>query len=131
MNQRLVRVLCDECREAFEPDAATLKKLNLPADKIDRFYRPPTEKKLDRKGREILCLTCQGTGYVGRTGVFELLVVDEGVTKLIEAGAPIDRIKAHSRKNRMYYLQETGLLKVIDGRTSMNEILRCLRTSEK
>ena len=59
------------------------------------------------------------------------LEVDEGVRKLIEAGAPIDRIKAQSRKNRMYYLQETGLLKVIDGTTSMNEILRCLRTSEK
>jgi type II secretory ATPase GspE/PulE/Tfp pilus assembly ATPase PilB-like protein len=40
-NQRLMRVLCKECREAFHPDEATLKKLNLPAEKIERFYRPP------------------------------------------------------------------------------------------
>jgi len=129
--QRLIRVLCPECREAFQPDAATLKKLNLPADKIERFYRPPTEQKLDRKGKPILCPNCQGTGYVGRTGVFEVLVVDPAVSQLITEGAAIERIKAQCRKNKMYYLQEEGLLKVIDGTTSMNEILRCLAGGEK
>lgn len=128
VNQRLVRILCEQCREAFKPDAATLKKLNLPVEKIERFYRPPAEPKLDRKGKEIACTKCQGTGYTGRTAVFELLVVDEAVAKLIAAGAPMSRIKAQCRKNKMYYLQEEGLLKVIDGTTSMNEILRCLRS---
>lgn len=131
MNQRLLRILCKDCREAFQPDPATLKKLNLPADKIEHFYRPPSEKKLDRRGREIVCPACQGSGYIGRTGVFELLLVDEGVAKLIEEGAPIDRIKSQCRKNKMYYLQEEGLLKVIDGTTSMNEVLRCLKTGDK
>ena len=131
LNQRLVRILCTECREAFRPDPATLKKLNLPADKIDCFYRPPSEPKVDRKGRKILCESCRGTGYVGRTGVFELLVVDSGVSKLIAEGVAVNKIKALCRKNRMYYLQEEGLLKVIDGTTSMNEVLRILRDSEK
>ncbi len=131
INQRLVRILCTECREAFQPDTATLKKLNIPADKIERFYRPPSEPKRDRRGREILCRNCQGTGYIGRTGVFELLVADPAVAALVEQGAPINRIKAQCRKNKMYYLQEEGLLKVIDGTTSMNEILRCLRAPEK
>jgi type II secretory ATPase GspE/PulE/Tfp pilus assembly ATPase PilB-like protein len=131
MNQRLVRVLCTECREAFRPDPATLKKLNLPADKIEKFYRPPTEQKTDRKGRPILCTNCQGTGYVNRTGVFELLVVDDAIRQLISEKAPMARIKAQCRKNKMYYLQEEGLLKVIDGTTSMNEILRCLRADTK
>lgn len=131
MNQRLVRILCDQCREAFKPDEATLKKLNLPVEKIEKFYRPPTEQKLDRKGKPILCLKCQGTGYVGRTGVFELLVVTEEVARLIAESAPIERVKAECRKNKMYYLQEEALLKVIDGTTSMNEVLRCLKTSEK
>jgi type II secretory ATPase GspE/PulE/Tfp pilus assembly ATPase PilB-like protein len=126
INQRLVRLLCTECREAFKPDAATLTKLNLPADKIERFYRPPTEQKVDRKGRPILCTTCRGTGYVGRTGVFEVLAVDPSIAELIREGAPINRIKAQCRKNKMYYLQEEGILKVIDGTTSMNEVLRCL-----
>ncbi len=131
INQRLIRLLCDDCREAFEPDAATLKKLNLPADKIERFYRPPSEPKTDRRGKEIVCMNCQGSGYVGRTGVYELMMVDSGVAKLIVGGAPIDRIKAQCRKNKMYYLQEELLLKVIDGKTSMNEILRCLRVGQE
>jgi type II secretory ATPase GspE/PulE/Tfp pilus assembly ATPase PilB-like protein len=130
-NQRLTRVLCKDCREAFQPDAATLKKLNLPADKIERFYRPPTEPKLNKRGKEIVCPTCQGTGYVGRTGVFEVLVVGPAVAKLIAEGATIDKIKAQCRKNKMYYLQEEALLKVIDGTTSMNEVLRCLGGQEK
>ena len=49
----------------------------------------------------------------------------------IADGATINRIKAQCRKGRMHYLQEEGLLKVIDGTTSMNEILRCLRTNGK
>jgi type II secretory ATPase GspE/PulE/Tfp pilus assembly ATPase PilB-like protein len=130
-NQRLVRLLCKDCREAFQPDAATLKKLNLPAEKIERFYRPPTEPKLNKRGKEIVCPTCQGTGYVGRTGIFEVLVVDPAVAKLIAEGATVDKIKAQCRKNKMYYLQEEALLKVIDGTTSMNEVLRCLGGGEK
>jgi len=130
-NQRLIRVLCKDCREAFQPDAPTLKKLNLPADKIERFYRPPTEPKLNKRGKEIICQTCQGTGYVGRVGVFEILVVDPTVAKLIAEGATIEKIKAQCRKNKMYYLQEEALLKVIDGTTSMNEVLRCLGGGEK
>jgi len=129
--QRLVRVLCIDCREAYEPDPGTLKKLNLPAEKIERFYRPPSQPKLIRRGKEVVCETCQGTGYVGRVGVFELLLVDDAVRTLIGQGAPIDRIKSQCRKNRMYYLQEEGLLKVIDGTTSMNEVLRCLKNSDK
>lgn len=131
LNQRLVRLLCEDCREAYEPDPATLKKLNLPADKIDEFYRPPSESKVDRKGKPILCPNCQGTGYSGRTGVFELMIVDETVRKLIEEDTPINRIKAQCRKNKMYYLQEEALLKVIEKKTSMNEVLRCLRAEDK
>ncbi len=131
MAQRLVRVLCTDCREAYEPDAPTLKKLNLPTDKIEHFYRPPSEPKLNRRGKEVVCNTCQGTGYVGRTGMMELLVVDDAVRTLIQQGAPIDRIKSQCRKNKMYYLQEEGLLKVIDGTTSMNEILRSIKNGDK
>ncbi len=127
-SQRLVRMLCTNCREAYRPDPATLKKLNLPADKIEQFYRPPTQTTVDKKGRDVVCPNCQGSGYVGRSAVFEVLVVDDPIRKLIGEGAAIDRIKMQCRKNRMYYLQEEGLLKVIDGTTSMNEILRVLRS---
>lgn len=127
VNQRLARTLCTECREAFEPDPATLKKMNLPADKIEHFYRPPTDPEEGRRGKRKVCMNCRGSGYIGRTGIFELLIVDAVVAKLIAEGASINKIKLQCRKNKMYYLQEEGLLKVIDGTTSMNEILRCLR----
>lgn len=129
VNQRLIRLLCTECREAFKPDPATLKKLNLPVDKIDRFHRPPTEPLVDKKGNEIICPNCQGSGYVKRTGVFEMMMVDKEISALITEGASINRIKSQCRKNKMYYLQEEALLKVIDGTTSMQEVLRCLRNS--
>ena len=63
--------------------------------------------------------------------MFELLIVDDDVRNLIVQGAPIKTIKAQCRKKRMYYLQEEALLKVIDGSTSMNEVLRILRNSDK
>ncbi len=131
INQRLVRILCKDCRETYEPDAGTLKKLNIPADKIEHFYRPPSEPKKDKKGREIVCMNCQGAGYVGRTGVFEFLRMDDPLRKLIEEGVAINRIKAYCRKNKMYYLMEEGMLKVIDGTTSMNEVLRSAQSKSK
>ena len=60
-----------------------------------------------------------------------MLVVDDAVRELIAAGAPLKNIKSQCRKAKMYYLQEEGLLKVIDGTTSMNEILRVLRSPDK
>jgi type II secretory ATPase GspE/PulE/Tfp pilus assembly ATPase PilB-like protein len=127
VNQRLIRLLCPACRVGYRPDPAKLRKLNLPADKIDMLYSPPTQAVLDKKGREIICQTCQGSGYVGRTGVFELMKVDENIRAMIADGAPLKLIKQQSRKARMLYLMEDGLLKVIEGVTSMDEIIRGLR----
>lgn len=127
VNQRLLRILCTTCRQSYRPDEKLLRKANLPADKIETFYRQPTEPILDKRGREIICQTCQGSGYVGRTGVFELLVADKAIRALIAEGAAMNAVKAQARKNRMHYLQEEGLLKVIDGTTSLNEVLRGLR----
>lgn len=124
LQERLVRVLCTNCRESFRPDPATLKKLNLPVDKIECFHRPPTKPLVDKKGREMVCPSCQGSGYVGRTGLFELLIVDPAVSQLIAEGAVLNKVKTQCRKNKMLYLQEEGLLKVIDGTTSINEIIR-------
>lgn len=130
-NQRLVRKLCTACREAYKPDLKLLKKVNLPADKIEHFYRPPSKQLVDKKGNPIICTECQGTGYVGRTGVFEFLLVDDNIRKLIKAKADIAAIKAQARKNKTLYLQEEGLLKVMEGITSMNEIIRGLRDNSE
>ncbi|MCP4707240.1 MAG: Flp pilus assembly complex ATPase component, partial [Planctomycetes bacterium] len=123
INQKLVRKLCSECREAYVPDPGLLKKLNLPADKIKQFYRAG-EIEYDKRGRPLLCSNCQGTGYVGRTAVFELLIITDPVRQLIKDKAPINAIKTQSRKEKMLYLQEIAIRKVIEGSTSIQEVLR-------
>jgi general secretion pathway protein E len=129
-SQRLVRKLCIACRQPYKPDPGLLKKANLPADKIDHFFRPPPGGLVDAKGNPILCSNCQGSGYFGRIGVFELLEIDDGLRELIAKGQPVSAIRAMARKNGMLYLQEVGLQKVMDGVTSMTELLRVMRDEE-
>ncbi len=128
-NQRLVRVLCTTCRRAYKPDPALLKKANLPVGENRPFFRPPNpnEVEVDKQGNPIVCPVCQGSGYFGRTGLFELLIIDEPMRKLIAAGTSISALKSEARKRGMLYLQEVGLQKVYDGFTSINEVLRATR----
>jgi general secretion pathway protein E len=120
LGQRLVRVLCEACKEPYKPKPEFLKKANLPADKVDVFYRKPTEP-------EQVCPQCGGTGYLGRTGIFELLIITEPMRDMIRENPSINAIKAEARKNGMIYLQEDGLRQVIQGRTSIDELLRVVK----
>jgi type II secretory ATPase GspE/PulE/Tfp pilus assembly ATPase PilB-like protein len=122
--QMLLRKLCAQCREPYRPDPQLLAKANIPAEKIDVFYRPPTKPLTDEKGQVYTCHACQGTGYFGRTAAFELLEITEELKKLVVAGAPLLQIKATARKNRMLYLQEQALRKVISRETSIQEVIR-------
>lgn len=123
-NQRLLRMLCTECRQSYRPDPNLLKKLNLPADKIKQFYRPPSEVEYDKQGNPILCGHCQGTGYYGRTAVFETLELSETVRQMIQDDKPINVIRAQCRSEKMLYLQEQAIRKVIEGVTSIQEVMR-------
>lgn len=127
---RLIRKLCIACRQAYKPDLALLKKANLPADKIEHFYRPPPDGLVDAKGNPIVCTNCQNSGYFGRTGVFEILTVDDTMRELIRNGQPINNIRAQARSNSMLFLQEVGIQKVMAGTTSMTEVLRVLRDDD-
>jgi general secretion pathway protein E len=120
MGQRLVRLLCDQCKEPYKPKPEFLKKANLPADKVDVFYRRP-------ENPEQVCPQCGGTGYFGRTGIYELLVVNESIKDMIRENPSINKIKAEARKAGMIYLQEDGLRQVIQGRTSIEELLRVVK----
>ena len=118
--QRLVRVLCEECKQPYRPKPEFLKKANLPASKIDVFYRPP-----DRPER--VCRRCGGTGYFGRTGIYELLMITDHMRDLIRDKASVNTIKAEARRTGMLYLQEQGLKQVIRGVTSIQELMRVIR----
>jgi type II secretory ATPase GspE/PulE/Tfp pilus assembly ATPase PilB-like protein len=118
--QRLVRVLCEACKEPYKPKPEFLKKANLPIDKVDVFYRKPAEP-------EQVCPQCGGTGYLGRTGIFECLVITEAMRDMIRENPSMNAIKAEARKNGMIYLQEDGLRQVIQGKTSIDELLRVVK----
>lgn len=130
--QRLIRKLCVACRIAYKPDITLLQKLNLPVDKIQQFYRiPRPEERVDQKGNPIICPNCQNSGYYGRTGLFEMLVIDDPIRELIRKGAPTTAMRELARKNGMLYLKEVGLQKVIEGITGMQEMLRVLSDKEE
>ena len=112
LGQRLIRVLCQECKEAYKPTPEFLKSAGIPADKVNVFYK--------EKG----CPACNGTGYRGRTGVHELMIFDKAIRELIVGQPSIQAIRTAARKAGMRTLQEAGLLKVIAGITSVNEVIR-------
>lgn len=122
--QKLMRKLCPGCREAYQPDPQLLKRLNLPTDRIKQFYRPPTKPMVDEKGNPVVCQTCKGSGYFGRVSAFEVLMPSDAVKELIKQDAGISQIKSACRKERMLYLQEQALRRVIEGLTSVNEVVR-------
>jgi type II secretory ATPase GspE/PulE/Tfp pilus assembly ATPase PilB-like protein len=111
---------------AYHPDLQRLAKLNLPTANIENFYRPPTdeEQQEGKKGEAPVCPHCQASGYRGRTAAFELLVMTADIRELIIEGATVGQIRAACRKNKMLYLQEQAMQKVIDGTTSVPEVLR-------
>jgi general secretion pathway protein E len=120
LGQRLVRLLCEACKEPYKPKPEFLKKANLPVEKVDVFYRRP-------ENPEQVCSQCGGTGYFGRTGIYELLVLTEPMRDMIRENPSINKIKAEARKAGMIYLQEDGLRQVIQGRTSIEELLRVVK----
>jgi general secretion pathway protein E len=120
LGQRLVRVLCDACKEPYKPKPEFLKKANLPVEKVDVFYRKP-------ENPEQVCPQCNGTGYLGRTGIYELLVITEPLREMLRENPSLNKIKAEARKGGMIYIQEDGLRQVIQGRTSIDELLRVVK----
>jgi type II secretory ATPase GspE/PulE/Tfp pilus assembly ATPase PilB-like protein len=128
-NQRLVRKLCSQCKEGYTPDGEQIRKFNLSPDKTKVLYRAG-KVQYDKRGKASTCEKCQGTGYVGRTGIFELITINSELAKVIQTQS-IEDIGKHFRRARMLYLQEQALRKVINGTTTINEMIRILQTKTK
>jgi type II secretory ATPase GspE/PulE/Tfp pilus assembly ATPase PilB-like protein len=124
-NQRLMRKLCEECKEAYTPDQELLKKFNIPADKAKAFYRAG-KVQYDKHGKAVTCENCQGTGYVGRIPVFEVIRVNDQLRRSIINLKSMSEIARQFRTAKMLYLQEQMLKRVLAGTTSVNEMVRVL-----
>ncbi len=112
--QRLVRRVCPTCKEAYEPDPAILRQLNiggtLPPGTV--FWR----------GRG--CEDCLGTGYRGRTGIYEMLMIDDNVRAQIQRHESAAAMKGAAVKSGMRTLRADGALKATQGLTTLDEVLR-------
>jgi len=114
LGQRLVRTICKNCRTPFEPTEKQLEMLNLsPHDLGDKAFH---------YGRG--CSTCNDTGYKGRKGIFELLVISEAIRTLINERAPTVVVRQKAVELGMVTLREDGLRGIFEGDTTIEEVVK-------
>ena len=117
VGQRICRKVCESCKEAYEPAAAVVADVKkvlgplLMTTKI-QFYR----------GKK--CAECNGTGYSGRIGIFEVLPVTEKIGRLILEHSPSSKIETEAKLNGMIDMKQDGYLKTLEGVTTLEEVLR-------
>lgn len=118
--QRLVRRLCPECKVPYRPSQDVLAEVGLTYKHLDES----TQSGVIYRPREGGCDNCNQSGYRGRAGIYELLIVNESITQLIINRSDAGAIKRESRKHGMRTLRGDGALKVLKGVTSIAEVLR-------
>jgi len=112
--QRLVRVLCDDCKTPYQPSASELRMMGLPEGESCTLYHPNG------------CDACNQQGYRGRTGIYELVLIDETMRQLIHDQAGELALNRHAR-TLTSGIREDGWRKVLAGHTSVEEVLRVTR----
>ena len=117
MAQRLVRAICEKCKEAYTPSDRELKMLGGLAQGTNATI---PEQMYHGAG----CDVCGKTGYKGRKGIFEIFKVDDTIQRLIFDHAPATLLRQRARELGMRTLREDGMLKVASGMTSLQEVLR-------
>ena len=112
--QRLVRRICKDCKEEYVPDADTLADLELTSDQVvgKTFFR----------GRG--CDKCSGSGYKGRLGLYELLVMTDELRDLVVRNASTEEIRDLARKAGMVTLRDSGMVNMFEGHTTPDEVIR-------
>jgi general secretion pathway protein E len=113
--QRLIRVLCDDCKTPYRPDEATLKLLGSAAAETVRG------KQLYKA---VGCAKCSHTGFQGRVGIFEFMLLGHGIKKLLLENHDAFRINQEALKWGMTTLREDGIRKVLAGVSTIEEIVR-------
>jgi len=112
--QRLVRKICSYCKEPFYMDSIELKSMGLDVGQNGsiKFYRG--------KG----CSRCRGTGYLGRSGVFEVLPYSETIKNMTSSATPVEDIRAQAQREGMVTLRQNAIRALLEGKTTYQEVLR-------
>lgn len=114
MAQRLVRRICDHCIEEYEPEPEYIERVGFPQEDVEEttFYRGAG------------CEECDQTGYSGRTAIFEMMVSNETLKRMILEGASTNNLREQAVENGMRTLRKDGFVKVKTGQTSLMEVAR-------
>jgi len=111
--QRLVRTICPRCKEEYTPTEEQLMELSLHTEDVQgrNFFRGAG------------CEYCRGTGYSGRVGLFEIMLLDDDMREMITQRKSTNLLRSASRKRGMRTLRESGLLAIYDGLTTIEEVV--------
>lgn len=126
ITQKLIRALCDDCKQAFRPNPQLLKRLSLPPETtvLYRAPSPPDPEDEEAATIEELCADCDGVPYHGRIAAYELLEMTEGMKALIAGECDAAAVKAQMVKDKMRVMQKDAIRLVANGATSLEEVQR-------
>jgi type II secretory ATPase GspE/PulE/Tfp pilus assembly ATPase PilB-like protein len=135
LNQRLVRRLCEACKQPYQPTPQLLQKLNIPAGRVTKLFKPtippPPDQRVDAKGNPIeieICKKCNGRGYFGRMALFELLTIDAEMKQaILKLSDKPDELRKFAKQRGHLGFFEEGVLACALGMTSLEEIQRALQ----
>lgn len=121
VSHKLMRKLCGNCKQAYQPTPDVLKKLGLPADKVKQLFKKGGQVLI--KNKPEICPACKGSGYFGAEGVFEVYQLDDACRDRIRAKDFVG-LKGELRKKQLPSMQQSALRRAIDGTTSVEEVVR-------
>ena len=122
--QRLVRKLCPDCKEKYKPAQETVQVMKEMLSLISPKAEIEIPKNIEYLWRANGCKKCKGLGYKGRLGIFEVMTIDEDIRKLIETMATEGDIRNASLENGLITYEQDGILKSLQGETSLEEVQR-------
>jgi len=128
MAQRLVRILCNECKKSYTPEETERTILEKIVPEIESKIGEPLS--LDTLWRAPGCSACNNTGFKGRIGIYELILIDEQITKLITQNPGESEIKQAARQQKIPDMREDGIIKALEGITSLEELGRVIDLEE-
>lgn len=126
--QRVVRKICDDCRESYAPPTEALEEMKKVLGPLYDAYLSKLGGKTPTLSRGRKCEKCGDTGYKGRLGIFEVLKITEKIGKLILERAPAIQIEQAAVADGMVLMEQDGYLKALEGLTTLEEVIRVAKT---
>jgi type II secretory ATPase GspE/PulE/Tfp pilus assembly ATPase PilB-like protein len=122
--QRLVRKLCEHCKEEYMPDETTLNALKKIVSGIPKNNKMQYPEQIGKVYRSHGCSKCNFIGYTGRLGIYEIFAMSANIEKIILANVSTGDMLSAARADGMISMGEDGILKMLQGITSLDEVRR-------